>query len=400
MQTRRKVLSAAIAAAVAGAFAAPVAMAQQKGSGAKPIRIGFSIAKTGIYSKAAPSQLNAYELWREQVNARGGLEIAGQGRRPVEFVQYDDQSNGAQAAKIYERLVTQDKVDLLFAPWGTSIHVAVAPVIERFKFPMVGNTAASVKLRELKAQNIWFVTAAFPDRIGRELAAMMKANGVKSAALLTNVLPFTKEVKQFLEPALRAEGIELRVNEEYPPDIKDMTAVLTKVKQANPDAVLSLSYPGDSPLFVRQSKELGITSPFQFVAIGPGIDFFPKLLGSAASDIVTIGHWSPQRNAAAKAFNEAYIRKFNEKPDYLDSIEAYVSAEVLEQAVKTAGLNKDKLRAAIAGGRFETINGTIQFKGVENTVTKTGFLQLQGGEQQLVWPASDATAKYRPKTGW
>jgi len=391
---RRTILQAGVAGAVAAAFAAGTAMAQ-----GNPVRIGFSIAKTGLYSKAAPSQLNAYELWREQVNARGGLEVGGQKRR-VEFVQYDDQSNGAQAAKIYERLITQDKVDLLLAPWGTSIHVAIAPVVERFRFPMIGNTAASVQLRELKAQNIWFVTAAFPDRLGKELAAMAKANGVKSVAILSNVLPFAKEVKQFLEPALKAEGIVVRVNEEYPPDVKDMTAMLTKVKAANVDGVLALSYPADSPLYVRQAKELGIAAPFQFVAIGPGIDFFPKLMGATANDIVTIGHWTPQRNAAAKAFNDAYMKRWNEKPDYLDSIESYVSCEILEQAVKTAGLDRDKLRAAIGGGKFETINGPVQFKGVENSVTKTGFLQLQNGEQQLVWPASDATAKYRPKTAW
>ena len=366
---------------------------------ARPVRIGFSIAKTGLYAQAAPSQLNAYELWREQVNARGGLDVSGIKRR-VEFVQYDDQSNGAQAVKIYERLITEDKVDLLLAPWGTSIHVAIAPVIEKFRFPMIGNTAASVQLRNLKAQNIWFVTAAVPDRLGSELAAMLKANGVKSVALLANVLPFAKEVKQFLEPALKKEGIAISVNEEYPPDIKDMTAMLTKVKQANVDGVLSLSYPSDSMLYVRQAKELSINAPFQFVAIGPTIDFFSKVLGTASNEIVTIGHWVPSRNDRAKAFNEAYIKRFNERPDYLDTIEAYVSCEVLEQAVRTAGTDRDKLRAAVNNGKFETINGPIQFKGVENSVTKTGFLQLQNGQQQLVWPAADASSKYRPKTAW
>ena len=77
-----------------------------------------------------------------------------------------------------------------------------------------------------------------------------------------------------------------------------------------------------------------------------------------------------------------------------------MSCEILEQAVKTAGLDRSKLRTAIAQGRFETINGAVKFKGVENTVTKTGFLQIQDGEVQQVWPASVSTAKYRPKTSW
>lgn len=394
MTTRRSMLKGMAVSALALSVPS-FALAQ----GAKPIRLGFSIAKTGIFAAAAPSQLNAYELWKDQVNARGGLQV-GKDKRPIEFVVYDDQSNPSQAAKIYEKLITDDKVDLLLAPWGTPTHIAVAPVLERYKFPMVGNTAASAALRDLKPGNIWFVTPAIPDRVGRELAAMLKANNVKSVAILTNVLPFSKEIKGFLVPALKAQKIDIKVNEEYPPDVKDMTAMLSKVKQANPDAVLALSYPGDSPIYVRQAKELGIAAKFQLALIGPGIDFFPKALGSAANDIVTLGHWAPGRNAKAKAFSAAYIAKFKERPDYLDSIETFVSCEVLEQAVKTAGLDKAKLRDAIAKGSFDTINGQIKFKGVENTVTKTGFLQLQKGEPQIVWPVSEATAKFEPKTSW
>jgi branched-chain amino acid transport system substrate-binding protein len=384
------------------AFAAVPALSRASiAQGAKPVRIGFSLAKTGMFAAAVPSQLNAYLLWQEQTNAHGGLEIAGQGHRPIEFVQYDDQSNPAQAAKIYEKLISQDKVDLLLAPWGTPTHIAIAPVVERFKFPVIGNTAASVSLRDLKPGNIWFVTAAFPDRVGKELAAMAKANGVKSAALLTNVLPFSKEVKSFLEPGLKEAGIAVVVNEEYPPDITDMTAMLAKVKQANADAVFSLSYPSDSPLYARQAKELSIKAPFEFIMIGPAMDFFPKVVGpAAANDIITVGHWTPMRNDAAKAFNEAYVARFHEMPDYLDTIESYISCQILQQGAKAAGLDKVKLRETFAKTRFETINGPVQFTGVENLVTKTGFLQLQGNAPQLVWPRSDATAAYQPKTSW
>ncbi|VTU46697.1 Leucine-, isoleucine-, valine-, threonine-, and alanine-binding protein precursor (plasmid) [Variovorax sp. SRS16] len=367
----------------------------------KPVRIGFSIAKTGIFANAAPSQLNSYELWKDTVNAAGGLEIGGKGKRQIEFVMYDDQSNPGQAARIYEKLITQDKVDLLLAPWGTPTHAAVAPVLERFKFPMIGNSAASTKLRDLKPGYIWFVTAAFPDRVAKELAVMLKSNGVKSVALLTNVLPYSKELKNFLEPALKEQQINVVVNVEYPPDIKDMTVQLSQVKQAHPDAILSLSYPGDSPLYARQAKELGLDAKFQFLMVGPGMDFFPKLLGSSVNGVVTMGHWAPSLNARSMDFYRAYSKKFNENPDYLDSAEAYVSCEILQQAVAKAGLDKAALHDAISTGTFDTIFGAIKFTGVENQSTKTGFLQLQNGVPQLVWPRSVAgNAQFQPKVGW
>ena len=367
----------------------------------KPVRIGFSIAKTGIFANAAPSQLHSYDLWKDTVNASGGLDIGGKCKRPIEFVLYDDQSNPGQAARIYEKLITQDKVDLLLAPWGTPTHAAIAPVLERFKFPVVGNSAASVKLRDMKLNNMWFVTAAFPDRIAKEMVEMLKANNVKTVAVLTNVLPYSKELKNYLVPALLSNNFKVVVNSEYPPDIKDMTVQLSEVKQAKPDAILSLSYPNDSALYARQAKELGLDSKFQFLMVGPGMDFFPKLLGNSVNGIVTMGHWSPTLNPASEQFNAAYTKMFKESPDYLDSAESYVSAQILQQAVAKTGLDKAALRTEIAGGTFDTLFGPIKFTGVENLSTKTGFLQLQNGHPQIVWPTSVAGKnQYQPKAGW
>ena len=124
---RREILLAAIAAAGTGS-----AYAQADG----PVRIGFSMARTGIMAVATPPQQTTYDLWREQVNAAGGLDVGGK-KRQVEFVSYDDQSNPGQAVRIYEKLITDDKVDLLLAPWGTPFHIAIAPVLEKYKFPVV-----------------------------------------------------------------------------------------------------------------------------------------------------------------------------------------------------------------------------------------------------------------------
>jgi len=398
------ILAAALVAAATltlGGLTGQTAWAQQATSDANPIRLGFSIARTGIFANAAPSQLNAYNLWKDAVNAAGGLDVGGAGKRPIEFVIYDDQSNPVQAARIYERLITQDKVDLLLAPWGTSIHAAIAPVLERFKFPMVGNSAASTKLRDLKPGYIWFVTAAFPDRVAVELAAMLKAHGYQSVALLANVLPYSKELKNYLEPALKAQGIQILVNVEYPPDIKDMTVQLSQVKQANPQAVLSLSYPNDSALYVRQAKELGLTQTLHFLQIGPGMSFFPKLLGQAANGIVTMGHWSPSRNPQSAAFNQAYEQRWGESPDYLDSAESYVSVQILEQAVARAGLDKATLRAVIASQTFDTIFGEVKFTGVENQSTPTGLLQIQANGTQSIWPDFvPGRMPFQPKTIW
>ncbi len=366
----------------------------------KPIRIGFSMPLSGSFAEAAVSQLNTYELWKEQTNARGGMLVDGR-RRKVEFVKYDDQSKPEQSVRVYEKLITDDKVDLLFAPFGTQFHMAVAPVFEKHKFPVVGNTAASVVLKQVKPGYIWFATSAMPDAMMAQLVAMMKQQGVKNVAIISNVLPFTKELRNFVEPELKKAGMNVTVSQEYPPDIKDMTPMLLKVKQAKPDAILMLCYPMESVQYSRQARELGVNAPFHFMSLGPSDAFYSKAVGKAGIGIVTMGHWSPRKDwKGSQAFLDDYRARFKDEPDYLNSSLSWMSAQITEQAVAKAGLDKQKIRDVIAKDTFDTINGPVRFEGVQNVTTPVAFIQLQANGLQLVWPAAIATAKFQPKAGW
>jgi branched-chain amino acid transport system substrate-binding protein len=370
-------------------------------SAQEPVKIGYAISKTGPFAPAARTQLQTYEIWVDQVAAAGGIDVGGT-KRPVKFISYDDQSDFSKAPAIYEKLITDDKVDLLLAPWGTPFHFSVVGILEKYQFPMVGNSAASVTIRDIKPGNIWFPTSAIPDRLAAELVKFLQAQKANTVAISTLQLPFSLEVKKFLMPALESSGLKVVVNDEYAPDVKDLTATLTKIKQAAPDAVLMLCYPPDGVLYLKGARELGIVSPFQLLLVGPADPFFEKTFGPNLDGIVTMGHWSPFQAKWPKArpFYDAYVKKFKEPPDYLDSALAWMSIEILEQAVKTAGLDKAKIRQAISTETFDTINGPVKFKGVENVITPTMFLQFQKGKAQIVWPASEATAAFEPKPAW
>ncbi len=231
-------------------FAAGVTQATAQ----EPVKIGYAISKTGQFAPAAHTQIQTYELWQDQVAAAGGIDVGGT-KRPVKFITYDDQSDFSKAPQIYEKLITDDKVDLLLAPWGTPFHFAIAGILEKYQFPVVGNSAASVTIRNIKPGNIWFPTSCIPDRLGAELAKFLVQQKVKTAAVTTLQLPFSLEVKKYLMPALESAGIKVVVNDEYAPDVKDLTATLTKIKQAAPDAVLSLSYPSElDPLYEGRAR--------------------------------------------------------------------------------------------------------------------------------------------------
>lgn len=368
---------------------------------ADPIKIGVAIAQTGPFAPAAIPALNAYKLWVDETNAAGGLDVAGT-KRPINLVVYDDQSDFTKEATIYEKLITDDKVDLLLSPYSTPAHFAIVGVLERYKFPMVGSTAASSQLKKVKPGNIWFPTSAMPDQMGPELVKMMQSLGLKTIALATLQSPFPQEIESYLKTAIKDTDIKIVAAEQFAPDVRDMTSVVGTIKKAKPDVVLSLSFPPQSILYMKAAREQNLDAPMQLVLIGPTHDFFGKMFGPNLNGIMTIGHWSPYQAKWPKAmpFFEAYTKRFNESPDYLDVPLAYMSCEILAQAVAKAGLDKDKLRAAIAGNTFDTIDGAVKFDGVANVSTPTMFLQIQNGKAQIVWPKAEATGSFEKKAPW
>lgn len=136
--------------------------------------------------------------------------------------------------------------------------------------------------------------------------------------------------------------------------------------------------------------------------VGPTFAAFQKAYGDSVNNVVTIGHWSKNKAdwAKAKPFYDAYLAKFHEAPDALDTVLTNMSMEILKQAVAKAGLDHEKLRETIATGTFDTINGPVKFEGVQNATTPTAFLEIQDGDIQIAWPESFKTADFRPKTKW
>lgn len=377
-----------------------------EGFGKDKIRIGFSMALTGIYAAGAESQMNAYTLWSEEVNRKGGIFVRDINKRlPVEMVYYDDKSQADLSVRIYEKLITQDKVDLVFTPWGTTIHFAIAPLSEKYKIPMIGTTASSVKLRELKGSYFWFITSSVPDRQMKALGEMLKAlkGEVNTIAILYLQELFPRENLQFLEPVLKERGFQVILKKDYPMGVKDLSSLLIETKGKNPDVVVALTYPADSFLLTAQAKEVGLNPKLFIELVGPAIIGFYEKFGTATEGLLTMGHWSPKGNwPGAREFHEKYQARWKKKPDYLDSSLAFIGCQIMEQSIEKAGtLNRKRLRDVIANQEFTTINGPVKFSGLENLKTPSMWLQWQKGELEIVWPLEVATARLIfPKPLW
>jgi len=115
------------------------------------IRVGWVTSLSGILATAvATTTAPAYEIWLEEVNAKGGIYVKEYGKKlPVEIIKYDNKSDVGTMTKLLEKVILEDKVDFILAPWGTAMLYAAAPVANKYKYILLGNAGGAIKLKEI-----------------------------------------------------------------------------------------------------------------------------------------------------------------------------------------------------------------------------------------------------------
>ena len=126
---------------LAGAAAVTVLFGISEVEAQAPLKIGASLSLTGTYAKPGTYQKEGYEICADELNAKGGLL-----GRKVEFVMYDDQSSTQTAQRLYEKLITEDKVEAVMGPYSSAITESVAGISEKYKKVMVSPLAATTSI--------------------------------------------------------------------------------------------------------------------------------------------------------------------------------------------------------------------------------------------------------------
>lgn len=394
-QSKRTLLKGAAATIGAATFAPQLLAAQA------PVRIGYAIARTGPWAGGAQvSQEPNFLLWAEQQNAAGGLNVKGV-RRPIELVSSDDRSDIETCVRSYEKLMGSDKVDLILPPWGSNANFAIAPLANRHGYPMLAPTALSRKLVDMRLP-YFFSLLQQPDKMMGALVDMLKANNVKTIAIIYMDDLFGLENFAALNNALKNTGIQVLERKGYPLGVKDLSPVLRGIKDLNPDAFIGITYPPDTILASKQAKEIGFNPKFFYASVGTAFQLYKNVMTPAGAEgVLGMGSWNGKTSAAAKAYFDAHAKKFGGKePDRWASGHCWAGLEVLTESVAKVGLDRKALRDYIAKNEFKTILGNIHFEGSEVSVPGT-VGQWQNGEFEVVWPANMATAKLNPgKPAW
>ena len=366
---------------------APLAHAQKS-----EIVVGASFSTTGRFSTEAAEHLRAYQMFIDETNAAGGVMVKSLGKKlPIKLVQYDDQSDPSAAAKLYEKLITSDKVDLLFSPWGSGPNFAVTAVTEKHKVPMVLASASADNIFNRGFKYI-YATTDIASMLPRPLVDVLKAKkaDVKKVAVLYENFLFTTSLNEVFTKSVKDEGFELVLNERYPLASQDFSGMMTKVKAASPDALVTLCMMPACIYATRQAREAGVTPKLFHINIGPMYvkEYMEPLGAKNTEGIVETGFWHPDLPyPGARAFHDRFTARYG-RPPSTDAAYAWMAAQHLFQAVEKAGtLDREVINATFKKEEFISIGGTFKYdeRGV-NTNPRPFLSQVQDGKRVVAWP--------------
>ena len=363
-----------------------------------PIKIGASLSLTGTYAALGQNQHRGYQLCAKHVNEKGG--VLG---RKIEFVLYDDQSLPATGVRLYEKLITQDKVDAIMGPYSSAITEAVANVNDRYKMPMVAPMASTTAIFRKGRKYIFMVQS--PAEVYLEgLIDVAAKQGLKTVAIINEDTLFPKATVQGTIELAKKRGLQVVFVEAYPKGNTDFSALLTKMKAANPDVLGAATYFDDALAITRQMKELNVNPKMYGVTVGGDLPKFYEQLGRNAEYVYGATQWEPELPyPGAKQFAEAYKKEFPGADLSYHSAGGYAGCQILVEAIKRAGsLDGEKIREAVLKMDFNTVYGGFKVDQDGFQIShKMVMFQWQDGKKVIVWPEELAAGKIRfPTPPW
>ena len=385
-------------ATAAGALAAGSARAQD----AKPIRIGMTVSSTGTFALAAQSGLRGAEIWVDDVNGRGGISIGGV-KRKVELVKLDDRSDKTTVPKVYETLIKEEKVDLCFGPFGSTLTAAAVNATETNNKFMVIWSASADSIYQQGYKYVVSATQQAGTLLGRPGVKAFGKLGVKKIAFAYLDEPFPAALTNGAIEEAKSLGMEVTMNEKFAKGTKDFNILIQKAKASGAEVFMPTAYEGDQMTIARQLRETNAdfkgvyfvyASQPQFLAIGKDAQyhFSQTLLNDKINWKVTSGLNRAQMvERYAKLFpNAQYAADFQ-------TALAYGAGAVVEQIITQAqSLEAAKLKEAALklNDKMVTVTGPYQIDETgKQFKNEFAVMQNMPTGPEVVYPPEVATAK-------
>jgi branched-chain amino acid transport system substrate-binding protein len=370
------------------------------------IRVGWVTSLSGVNASGVPvTSGNVYEMWVEEINAKGGIYIKEYGKKlPLEVIKYDDKSDIGTMTKLLEKTILEDKVDLIFCPWDTAFIFAAAPIANKHKMVLLGGSGGALKLKAIISKYPYFFQVLnFADTQMPALADVFTEVGVKSVYMAYIQDLHGIEYRDGALGEFKKKNIKVVASKSFPLDVKDLSPLLKEAKASNADAFAGFLYPPHAFLAAGQAMEIGYSPKAFYMTVGPCLSQFRDAFGAKGIDgVMGAGAWSVKTSSGAQEFFDKFTKRWGYEPEGWGTLFYYSSLQFFQQAIEEAGtLNNTKIRDVMAKKTYETAMGPMNFTKNINLVHPGEIGQWQNGKWEVIDPGKKRTAKpIYPKPEW
>jgi len=374
---------------------------------AQPVTFGASIQLTGPVANTGRYYKDAYDFAVEKINAAGGITI-GSARHPIALRILDNQSDVNLSVRQYAQLLSQDKVNFLLGPFASNFVLADSSIAEKVRVPMVQGGGASDQIYSRGYRYIFGTLPAASNYFGSTIEAMAKLNPKpERVALLYADDAFDVSVAKGTRALLQKAGLRLVIDERYSTNASDFSALLSRIKSGNADAVLVAGHETEILNFIRQAKSLNVSPKLYSFTVGVPSADFRHALGKDANGASGMTAWLPSATLKdrwfgnAEEFARAWKAKFGYEPDY-HAASGVAAVQALVNAIEAAGsTDPQKVRDALAKVSFDSLYGPVAFDDKGQISLPQIMVQIQDDKVVPIYAGKDFINKLEyPLAPW
>ena len=348
----------------------------------EPVRVGVALSQSGNLADSAKHYYQGIELWRDQINARGGLL-----GRKVDLVVYDDRSDPATAAKLYEKLIADDKVDLVFGPWGSASAATASGIANKHERVFFNSGGASEQIQERGFKYV-FQTAAPISAYVAGIGPLATSNNLKTIGFFGRDYPAARDMAKAIKSIAEKQNLKIVTSQFFPAGTTDFSSMIAQARQLQPDVWISVGYPNEAIEMVRQMKASNYL-PKVFIHNGVSIEDFMKASGKDGEYAFGMSLYEPSLKTKGNVeFVKAYEDRYKSTPGYYSAF-SFAGATVMEQAVTKAGsLDQEKLRKVLTTFETDTVMGhhKVEPETGKQIGVKGMIVQVRDGKREIVAP--------------
>ena len=321
------------------------------------LTIGFTVSRTGKLNNDSIAQMRGFELWRDELNDKGGISVGGK-QYKINFMSYDDESVNARVQQLYTRLINQDKAQFLFSPYSSGLVASAAIVSEQYGRIMLTTGAAEEKTYKLGNKNLFQVYSSADRYLAGAIETVKELNPNARVALVYKDDPFSKAVLQSARKQAGEAGLRTVLDEAYSPETTDFGPVINKIISAKADVLLGGGHYPDGATLARQIYDHKAGLKWLTLLVAPDSPNFATM-GDAAIGVTVPSQWEPQVSfkpdfgPTAADFTQRFHAKYGIEPGY-HAAGGYTAGLILQRAIEQAGSPEQAKVAAVLNGMDAT----------------------------------------------